>query len=249
MTGSQQLATRPAPALTRSRRAFLTAEWRNLCLFNYRVEPERLQPWLPPGLELDLRDGSAFVSLVAFDFLDTRVLGIPWPGYRNFPEINLRFYVREGQRRGVAFIRELVPKRAIAFFARWLYNEPYEYAPMTSRLSFPGQFPVAEHEVNYDRSLQRLRVETAGEPEMQAEDSEAHFFKEHQWGYGTSRSGQLLRYEVTHEHWLTRPVADYQIEFDFERVYGSAWAHLTSSQPDSVLFAEGSPIRVSPLQR
>src|SRR4051812_2159224 len=95
---------------------FLTARWSNLCLLTYAVPRALLTPRLPPGLELDTRpgladgptadrfapDGPAFVSLVAFDFLDTRVLGVPWPGYRNFPEINLRFYVRRRVAAGAA---------------------------------------------------------------------------------------------------------------------------------------------------
>src|ERR1700759_5170164 len=126
-------AIESAPKLALSDWSFLTAQWRHLCLITYAVDPARLLPYLPPGLELDTVDGEAFVSLVAFDFLDTRVLGIPWPGYRNFPEVNLRFYVRRGEERGVVFVRELVPARLIAWLARWLYNEPYAAIPMTSR--------------------------------------------------------------------------------------------------------------------
>ncbi len=113
-------------------RSFLTAHWRNLFLATYPVPPSLLEPRLPPGLTLDLRDGSAFVSLVAFEFLDTRVLGIPWPGYRDFGELNLRFYARHGDERGVVFLREFVPRRAIAWIARWLYNEPYLAAPVAA---------------------------------------------------------------------------------------------------------------------
>ena len=70
-------------------RPFLTARWQNLFLASYAVPPSLLEKRLPPGLALDLKDGSAFVSLVAFEFLDTRVLGVGWPGYRNFGELNL----------------------------------------------------------------------------------------------------------------------------------------------------------------
>src|SRR5438270_3401794 len=112
---------------------FLTARWSNLFLATYAVPPALLQKRLPPGLELDTRDGRAFVSLVAFQFLDTRVLGVSWPGYRNFAELNLRFYVRHGPQRGVVFVREFVPRRLVAWLARLLYNEPYRAAPLTSR--------------------------------------------------------------------------------------------------------------------
>src|SRR5437763_12575469 len=107
------------------RKPFLTAKWSNLFLATYAVPPATLEKRLPAGLVLDTRDGSAFVSLVAFEFLDTRVLGVAWPGYRDFAELNLRFYVRRGDERGVVFLREFVPRRLVAWVARWFYNEPY----------------------------------------------------------------------------------------------------------------------------
>src|SRR5207244_5466347 len=113
---------------------FLTARWSNLVLLNYVVPPAVLEKRLPAGLELDTRDGEAFVSLVAFDFLQTRVLGVPWPGYRNFAELNLRFYARRHGERGVVFIREIVPQRLVAWIARALYNEAYVAAPLVSTI-------------------------------------------------------------------------------------------------------------------
>ena len=114
------------------RRPFLTARWSNLAILTYEVPPALLEPHLPAGLELDRRGGAAFASLVAFDLLDTRVWGVPWPGFRQFPEINLRFYVKRGERRGVVFIREFVPQPAVAWLARAIYNEPYLVAPIDS---------------------------------------------------------------------------------------------------------------------
>src|ERR1700724_1878896 len=104
-------------------RAFLTARWSNLFLATYAVPPALLEKRLPPGLHLDTRDGNAFVSLVAFEFLDTRVLGVPWPGYRNFPELNLRYYVRRGPERGVVFLREFVGLHLVSWIARNVFNE------------------------------------------------------------------------------------------------------------------------------
>src|SRR5271154_3858494 len=125
--------------------SFLTARWSNLCIFSYAVPPAWLAPRLPTGLDLDTRGGQAFVSLVAFDFLDTRVLGVAWPGYRNFPELNLRFYVRCGADRGVVFVREYVPSRLIAFLARTLYNERYARARMSSRVTESPERLSVEH--------------------------------------------------------------------------------------------------------
>src|SRR3954454_24851413 len=126
-------------------RPFLTAKWHNLFLATYAVPPATLEKRLPPGLTLDLREGNAFVSLVGFEFLDTRVMGVGCPGYRNFGELNLRFYVRLGEERGVVFVREFVPQRLIAWIARYLYNEPYVAAPIT----VAKQVSEAEVKVHY----------------------------------------------------------------------------------------------------
>ena len=115
-------------------RPFLTAAWRYLALLNFEVPPALLGPLVPVGTEFDTWGGIALASMVGFRFLDTRVLGIPIPGHRDFDEVNLRLYVRHrcedgGWRRAVVFVRELVPRRAIATVARWFYNEPYTAVP------------------------------------------------------------------------------------------------------------------------
>jgi hypothetical protein len=136
-------APRPSPSATitghmGSPSVFLTADWRDLAMLNYLVEPSVLAPFVPAGTELDRWNGATFLSIVGFMFLDVRILGIPIPFHRNFEEVNLRFYVRrrgqEGWRRGVVFVKELVPRIAIAWTARALYNENYEAVPMNHRV-------------------------------------------------------------------------------------------------------------------
>jgi len=233
------------PALP-DRRAFLSARWERLCLITYGVDPARLEPLLHPELQLDTRDGQAFVSLVAFDFLDTRVLGIPWPGYRNFPEVNLRFYVRHGDQRGVVFIREYVPKYLIAWLARSLYNEPYRTVPMRSTWRETDEGAEIGHELTQGGSSHTLKMQLGKQVSTPADDSADHFFKEHSWGFGQSRGGKLLRYEVWHPIWETRPVESLELQWNFESVYGPEWADLSKANPAHTAFALGSEIRVYP---
>src|SRR5882724_9277158 len=119
-------------------RRFLTAEWRSLAMLNFEIDGAVLRPHVPRGTELDSFGGVVYASLVGFLFLKTRVLGAAIPGHQNFEEVNLRFYVRRkepgGWRRGVVFLKEIVPKRAIAVLARGLYNENYAARPMAHRL-------------------------------------------------------------------------------------------------------------------
>jgi hypothetical protein len=119
-------------------RTFLSAAWRNLVAFSYEADPALLRPLVPPGLELDLFEGRAYVSLVGFLFLESRAMGVRLPFCQRFEEVNLRFYVRrrgpEGVRHGVVFVKELVPCWPITLGARWLFGEPYRTVPMRSRL-------------------------------------------------------------------------------------------------------------------
>src|SRR5262249_52281946 len=141
-----------------------------------------------------------FASLVAFDFLDTRVLGVPWPGYRHFPEVNLRFYVRWGDQRGVVFVREFVPKRLVALMARALYNEPYLATPMTSAMKEGPDFLRVEHRIEFGGRAHELAA-TGDRPGFTPlTNTVEHFFKEHEWGFGVV-GGRLRRYRVEHPVW------------------------------------------------
>jgi uncharacterized protein YqjF (DUF2071 family) len=227
-------------------RPFLTARWHNLFLATYAVPPALLEPRLPPGLTLDTRDGSAFVSLVAFEFLRTRVLGIPWPGYCNFAELNLRFYVRHGNDRGVVFIREFVPQRLVAWVARWLYNEPYLAAPLCATRHEEGGIIRMDYRLTFAGKEQRIQVEGARPAFRPPDDSPEHFFKEHHWGYGTTRRRQGIRYQVAHPVWDVYPIRSFQLDFDFAAVYGPEWGFLATVTPCSTVLAAGSPISVYP---
>ena len=88
---------------------FLTAEWRKLIMVNYTIDPGLLSLYIPPATELDIWNDKCYLSLVGFMFLNTKVYGIKVPFHINFPEVNLRFYVRSKSenenKRGVVFIR------------------------------------------------------------------------------------------------------------------------------------------------
>lgn len=225
-------------------RPFLTARWTHLFLASYPVPPELLRPRLPPGLELDTLDGRCFVSLVAFQFLDTRVGGVSWPGYRHFAELNLRYYVRHQGERGVVFIREFVPQRLTAWAARTLYNEPYQAAPLTGVIREEATTIAAEYVLDWHGRRQTIAV-TGGQPAiLPAENSIEHFFKEHSCGFGVTKRGQTLRYEVSHPVWPVYPVRDYRIDLDWRGVYGNEWGVLENATPFSTVFAAGSAVSV-----
>jgi uncharacterized protein YqjF (DUF2071 family) len=227
-------------------RPFLTARWSNLFLATYTVPPALLARRLPPGLELDTLDGQAFVSLVAFDFIDTRVWGVPWPGFRNFPELNLRFYVRAGEDRGVIFIREFVSSRLVSWLARILYHEPYRAAPLSSSTGENIETRTAAYRLSFAGRVHSLVVTGKKPPYCPPKDSLEHFLKEHRWGYGNSSLGNTERFEVVHPVWDILPVTSYRVDLDWELAYGPEWAFLTGAKPMSTIFALGSEVAVFP---
>jgi uncharacterized protein YqjF (DUF2071 family) len=183
---------------------------------------------------------------VAFEFLDTRVFGVGWPGYRNFAELNLRFYVRRGDERGVVFVREFVPQRFVAWMARWLYNEPYLAAPISVTKTSSEEAISLHFLLKFAGRENHVRV-TGGKPAFRpGDDSLEHYFKEEHWGYGVTRGGKPLKYEVSHPVWDVFPVRAYELDFDFGAVYGAEWAFLATQKPYSVALAAGSEIAVSP---
>lgn len=234
------------PETREHRSAFLTARWSHLFLATYAVPDRLLSPRLPPGLELDRRDGKCFVSLVAFDFLDTRVKGIPWPGFRNFPEINLRYYVRHGERRGVVFVREFVPQRLVAWLARKLYNEPYLAVPMKSLVVDTPDHVTIDHHLEFGGRTNVIQATGAKEAFTPARETIEHFFKEHEWGFGTTHSGKLLCYRVEHPVWAVYRVTSWKIDLDWAAVYGPEWSLLQDATPDSTVIAVGSEVAVYP---
>ncbi len=224
--------------------AFLTAHWGNLILLNYAVPADVLVSYLPRGCELDLFGGSPYVSLVAFQFTRTKVFGMRWPGFTNFPEINLRFYVKHQGQRGVCFIREFVPSHLISWIARFLYNEPYKKAEMWERVLHEGPQIKAHYKMISAGSSFECEIVAKNEPYLPAEDSFEHFFKEHELGVGRDRRGNTLTYKVHHPYWRVFPVNEFFLKIDAASLYGSSFDFLANREPNSVVFAEGSEITV-----
>lgn len=229
-------------------RTFLTAEWRNLILANYEVNPEVLRPHLPPHTELDSWRGRCFASLVGFMFCNTRVLGLKIPFHINFEEVNLRFYVRhqasDGDwRRGVVFIKEIVPKPAITFVANTLYGENYQTLPMRHNWRQEPDLQV-NYDWKYRGAWNRLAVAAAATPNEMAAGSEEEFIAEHYWGYAKINDRKTMAYQVEHPRWLVYPVKSYDIEVDTGALYGAEFENLAKATPTSVFLAEGSEVIV-----
>jgi len=233
--------------------SFLEAEWRNLAIINYEVEPEILQEYLPKGTELDLWNGKCYVSLIGFMFENTKLLGCKIPYHGDFEEVNLRFYVKRLEqdqwKRGVVFIKEIVPKRALTFVANTFYKEHYQTLPMRHGIQAKNDGLEFTYQWQLNGVWNTLSVETAKKVSEIEIGSQAEFITEHYFGYTKYNENTTFEYEVRHPRWQQYEVINHSVAVDFESVYGKDFGFLKTQQPVSVFLALGSEISVENKKR
>jgi uncharacterized protein YqjF (DUF2071 family) len=227
---------------------FLKAEWRNLIMANFLIEPEILKKYIPCRAELDSFNGQYYVSLVGFLFTNTSVKGVSFPFHTTFEEVNLRFYVRYKEegiwKRGVVFMKEIVPKRIITFIANTIYKENYE----THKMEHIWDISGSELEITYKWKMKNtwnyIKASAAKENSEIIEGSEEEFITEHYWGYTHINDSCMGEYQVIHPKWKVHKVNKYDINCSTGELYGKEFIETLENAPVSVFLAEGSPIEV-----
>ena len=232
--------------MSEASRPFLTAQWRNLLILTYAVDPARIIDLVPAGTTLDWWHSQALVSLLAFQFLDTKILGTPIPFHQDFEEVNLRFYVRRstvaGVRPGVVFIRELVPRPFVGRMARLLYREPYQVVPMRSKVR-PGPPPNVEYQWDVGSHWCTVAAEGQGEGSEPAPGSLAEFLTVRHWGYNGEEGNDTLEYRVDHPRWNTWHAENARVDYNAEILCGMELAPQLKT-PISALIADGSAVTI-----
>lgn len=227
--------------------SFLKAAWRKLIMINYKVNPEVLLPFVPKGTELDFYKDACYVSVVGFMFLDTKLLGIKVPFHVNFEEVNLRFYVKrkaeDEYKRGVVFIKEIVPKPAITFVANTIYNENYQTLPMKYTWKEENDKKTITYQWKTGKRWNTISVESEAKSQPIQKNTEVEFIAEHYWGYAKD-GNKTTEYEVKHPTWDYYQVNNFLVDVDFSITYGSNFSFLQKEQPSSVFLLEGSEISV-----
>ena len=216
-------------------------------MLNFVVDPKIVAPLVPPGTEIDFENGETFLSVVGFLFLDPRLLGLPIPLHRDFEEVNLRFYVRKKSadtwRRGVVFVRELVPRRAIALVARTFYGENYVALPMKHQIDHLDLKLSVEYSWRRGRKWESLKMSASGESQTIAAGSHADFITEHYWGYTRVRAG-CSEYRVEHPRWKIWNAETFELSADVGALYGEQFVETLSAPPRSAFITDGSAIKI-----
>jgi len=231
--------------------AFLSGHFDHIVLFNYAVAPEFLAPYLPAHTELDLHDCRYFCSLVGVRCLDLHTHGMPlWP-FRNYAQVNLRFYVcrqidAPHWRHGVVFIKQLIPHRLVAWTARRLFNERTETQRVTALVEATAE---GTEQVEYRWPFQgehcRLKTSFRPQPPCAAPEQQRLFFVERHWGYAAQRDGSTLEYRFDHPPWQVYRPLDMTSSVSVGDFFGPPFTELFRSPPDSILACRGSAVSLA----
>jgi uncharacterized protein YqjF (DUF2071 family) len=227
---------------------FLKANWENIIMANYEIDPKLLIPFLPKGVELDLFNGKCYISLVGFMFKNTKLFNIQIPFFGNFEEINLRFYVKRKDgtvlKRGVVFINETIPYPIVAWVANKLYNEHYTVVPTKHEIIQESLFKKVKFEWLLNKKWNSIAVTTATIFEKMKPNSLESFIYEHYYGYTKISENKSEEYKLQHPSWKISEVVDYEIECDFEAMYGKSFSVLNQTKPEAVFIADGSAVGI-----
>lgn len=228
--------------------SFLTAEWNDLAMFNYEIDPKILENYVPKGTEIDLWNDKCYISLIGFMFENVKVLGIKVPFHINFEEVNLRFYVKRYEngiwKRGVVFIKEIVPKHAITIVANTLYNEHYQTMKMLHSRTESETSKSFKYEWFKDAKWNSIAMKTDKKAIPIEPNSEAEFITEHYFGYTNYNKDKSIEYAVSHPRWEQLKVIESKIDVDFESIYGKDFKFLQDLKPTSEFLALGSKITI-----
>jgi uncharacterized protein YqjF (DUF2071 family) len=227
---------------------FLKANWENIIMANYEIDPKILSPFLPKGVELDLFNDKCYISLVGFMFKNTKLFNVPIPFFGNFEEINLRFYVKREEgtvlKRGVVFINETIPYPIVAWVANKLYNEHYTVVPTKHEIITGESSKNLKFEWLLNQKWNSIAVTTATTSEKMKPNSLESYIYEHYYGYTKINENKTEEYKLQHPSWKVSKVLDYKIECDFEAMYGKSFSVLNQAKPEAVFIADGSAVGI-----
>ena len=228
---------------------FLKANWENIVMVNYEISEEILSKYLPKGVSIDLYNGKTYISLVGFMFKDTKIFNVPIFKLGTFEEINLRFYVSRKvgneTRRGVVFINETVPYKAVAWLANALYKEHYTTIPTRHHWDFTNEHKAIKYEWFVNKKWNSIALSATKEKKIIEKNSFENFIFEHYYGYTKYNNTITEEYQIVHPSWLINDILDYKIDCNFENMYGEDFTVLDKTQLASVFLAEGSAIEIN----
>jgi len=182
----------------------MTQTWHDLLFAHWRVDAARIRPRVPAALELDLFENEAWIGIVPFRMANVSARGVPaLPWLSEFPELNVRTYVRVGGRPGIYFFSLDAARVLAVHTARTLLNLPYHVASM----AVGGAGDAIEYESRRQSSPPGPRADFHATyrpidlPFVAAPGSLEYFLAERYCLYHVNRRGKPYRLDIHHPPW------------------------------------------------
>jgi uncharacterized protein YqjF (DUF2071 family) len=215
-------------------------QWRDVAFAHWRIDPARIESALPPGLMLDTFDGAAWLSVVPFRMTGVHPVGTPsLPGFADVREINLRTYVRVGERRAVYFFSLDAASWLAVRAARVTTGLPYFDAAIDMSES-AGVFTYQSRRTHRGEPHVRFRAtyRPLGDAILVPSNSLVAFLHE-RYSFFIERRGRIVRGDITHAPWQLQSVA-FEIETN---TLAEPLGITLAGAPDFAAFSRGMAVR------
>jgi uncharacterized protein YqjF (DUF2071 family) len=229
--------------------ALITCDWRDLLITTWAVDPAVLQPFVPARTTLDLWEGQALLSIVGVRFLNLQLAGIAVPFHQQFEQINFRFYVRRKigdiERRGVVFLKQIVPSASMSLIATLLYNESYLTTPTRHEIT-AGEQGWDVYEWMVAGRWNRVSAVRNGARYTPSSDSLEAFIQDRAWSYTRQADGSTVEFETEHPAWSIYDTEEMMLDCDVAPLIGEQFIPALSAEPISTFIAAGSAVTMYP---
>lgn len=191
---------------------FMTGYWKDLIISTFEIEKEILEAYLPNNTEIDLYNGKALMSIVAFTFSNVKFFGVKIPFHQNFGQINFRFYVKSkiNNVKGVVFIKEFAPKPLVASIANLFYNEPFFY----KNIKLNKTIHKDKKNIKYSYKNMVIEANTNKSTQPLIKNSFEDFVVDRYTAFIKSNKQKTFQYKINHNPW---------------RLYNSIYTHVDNN--------------------
>ena len=201
-----EVAHRPWPKPDRP--WVMTQTWNDLLFAHWVVDAAQLRSRVPDHFELDLYDGVAWLAIVPFHMTNVAPRGVPsLPWVSEFAELNVRTYVRVGNRPGIYFFSLDAGSALAVQAARTLFNLPYYTAMMHVGWTGAGAVEYSSSRASMPPADLRTTYEPAGPPFVPKAGTLEYFLTERYCLYNIDRGGQPYRLDIHHPPWSLQVAA------------------------------------------
>lgn len=201
-------------------------EWNNAIFLHWKVDIEILRNFVPSNLEIDTFEENAWVSLVAFTMEKIRPRNLPaYSPISNFDEINIRTYIKSGQKTGVYFLSIEGSKRLSCLIAKSLSQLPYRYSHITRE---SGSY-ISKNKVFNDTLEIKFLIGT----EITKKESIDLWLTE-RYALFQNSGNQINEFEIQHIEWPCNKIYIDKLNLNYER-----FKTLITNNPDKVHYSKG----------